>query len=99
MVAKHSITNSTKPRRYIPPPLWRHKFASILYQTCLCNSWDASKVASPGQPTEDKIVHIHINYAKVMRLFCGTLVRKAYNRPPDDNPATVKYLNTIAASA
>ncbi|KAF8785790.1 1 like protein [Argiope bruennichi] len=39
------------------------------------------------------------NYAKVMRLFCGTPVWKAYNRPADDNPARVKYLNTIAASA
>ncbi|KAF8785807.1 acireductone dioxygenase-like [Argiope bruennichi] len=38
------------------------------------------------------------NYAKVMRLFCGTPVWKAYNRPADDNPARVKYLNTIAAS-
>ncbi|GIY57611.1 1,2-dihydroxy-3-keto-5-methylthiopentene dioxygenase [Caerostris darwini] len=39
------------------------------------------------------------NYAKVKRLFCGTPVWKAYDRPADDNPARTEYLKFIATSA
>ncbi|GFY51693.1 1,2-dihydroxy-3-keto-5-methylthiopentene dioxygenase [Trichonephila inaurata madagascariensis] len=39
------------------------------------------------------------NYAKVKRLFCGNPVWKAYDRPADDNPSRISYLNNLTASA